>query len=141
MTKKIEYYATVCKECPYSSYLFHRNYFAGLSCSCAHVYKDNFCGFCENLKDHLNYRARKACIEVKDKNSFPFEIIPVEKRLWSIKADPFFMLDKNYEYFEVLIDHPSHGDFFIARKLIKKMNFPPVNCIIVHVYPTMLKMF
>ena len=76
--KKIQYYAAVCSQCPYNAYFFHRNYFADLSCASAYVHKHSFCRFSENLKDNFNYRVQKVCVEVKDKDSFPFKIIPID---------------------------------------------------------------
>ena len=38
-----------------------------------------------------------------------------KKCLCDIKADPFFIFDKQHEYFEVMIDHLSHQTFFIQN--------------------------
>ena len=99
--------------------MVHRNYFAAINCSCAKVDKRSYCGFCDTLKDHLNYRAQNVCVNVDYKDSFPFETIPFKKYFWDVNADPIFVFDDILEYFEVLLDHPSYSNSFIAKKLIK----------------------
>ena len=40
--------------------------------------------------------------------------------MYNIKDDPFFVFDKQHEYFEVMIDRPTYITFFIQKRLIKK---------------------
>ena len=91
--EKVNFSATVCEKCPCYSYFFHKNYYTSITCFCAYVHKDNFCSFSENLKDHFNYRALKPCILVDGIDSFPIDIVPMQKCLRDVKAQPFFVFD------------------------------------------------
>ena len=121
--QKIEYFATVCEKYPYNAFMFDRNYFASIGCSYFSANKELIYAFCSHLKEHLNYHVKKACIEVSDKKDLPFQVIPLKKHLYDIKADLFFVFHKQHEYFEVMIDHPSYKTFFMQKLLIKEMNF------------------
>ena len=118
--KEVKHFASVCKSCPYNSYMFQRNYFASINCGCEKIDKRSYCGFCDTLKDHLNYRVLKVCINIADLIFFPFKIVPLKKYLWDVKVDPFFVFDAVLEYIDVSNDHPS---FFIVKKLTKNELF------------------
>ena len=57
------------------------------------------------------------------------------------KADPFFIFDKQHEYFEVMIDHPSYKTFFIQTDWFKTWILMSGNFLTAHVLQAMLKMF
>ena len=100
-TEKIpKYIATVCKKCPLNSYLFVRNYFSSANCSCINT---NNRAYCNCLQDHLNYSAKKVCVEIYDIKNLPFEVVDFNKYLWDIKADPFFIFCKEFEFVNVVL--------------------------------------
>ena len=48
--QKIEYFATVYKKCPHNAFMFGRNYFAGINCSCYSANKELIYAFYSHLK-------------------------------------------------------------------------------------------
>ena len=67
-----------CEKSPYNVFIFVRNYFVSVGCSCYSADKELICEFCSHLKENLNYHVMKACIEVSDKNNLPFQVIPLK---------------------------------------------------------------
>ena len=58
------------------------------------------------------YRAKKVYCEVDNIENLPFDLIDLDKYLWDIKADPFFVFNKEFNFIEVLINHVNWVDFF-----------------------------
>ena len=46
----------------------------------------------------------KACVEIDNIKNLPFDVINFDKYLWNIKADPFFVFDKEFVHVDVLSD-------------------------------------
>ena len=77
-------------KCTYNAFMFGRNYFAGINCSCYSSNKELICAFCSHLKEHLNYHVKKVCIEVSDKKDLPFQVMP-SKNTCTIKRLILFL--------------------------------------------------
>ena len=47
-----------------------------------------------------------------DSKNLSFDLIDLDKYLWDINADPFFVFEKEFNFIDVLIDHVNWIDFF-----------------------------
>ena len=72
--QKIEYFPTVCRKCPYNSFMFGKNYFACKGCPCLFASKEMISAFCSYLKEHV----KKVSIEVNNKSDLPSQVIPLK---------------------------------------------------------------
>ena len=57
------------------------------------------------------YRFNKICVEFKSLNQLPFEVVNLDKYLYDIKADPFFVFNNEFRIIDVKIDHSDYLDF------------------------------
>ena len=46
-----KYFETKCKDCPLNAYLFAKNYFSAVNCSCKITNKKTYCAYCKSLQD------------------------------------------------------------------------------------------
>ena len=109
--KEAKYFVLSCEKCPFNSVMMG-SYFSISSYFCLNECKNACCQYCINLQDHFNYRVNKIGFEVKNLNQLPFEVVNLDKYLYDLKADPFFVFNNEFRNIDVKRDHPDYLDFF-----------------------------
>ena len=79
--KDPKYFAMECKDCPLNAYLFARDYFSAVNCSCKNTNKKAYCAYCRRLQDHLNYQARKVCVKIDNIKNLSLDVVDFDKYL------------------------------------------------------------
>ena len=109
-----EIYEIVAVKCKLCTFNIPRNYYnARLRsiCFCAGISRFEMCNKCDNLTTALNTIALKVCIR---KEHFPADekYEKLEKYLFDLPVEGFFIYSKMYNRIIYRIDHPEFGFFF-----------------------------
>lgn len=114
-TTKKSYIGIICKNCPYNSVGFERNYFAATKCCCFSTKYYQCCECCAKLRNSFNYKVRKAFVR-GDVKKIPYEIIPIEDYLYNyVKVSPFSIFDFVNEYIDIRLDNINKVIFYLQK--------------------------
>ena len=92
MRKKVKYFGSICKNCPYDSDSFQNIYFTSANCCARSKDKDKIGKQCVCLKNNLNYDVQKGCVKVDIGENIPFNMISIDKFFCPCFYDIFVQL-------------------------------------------------